>query len=97
MLIASGSGDEKEGNPVMKQIRENSVSGLEQFAVAMVFICLIPLEMILHLCVSTADCIRSWNRREARQADDGSISETHIRHEAGGRDAIKSLSAPSST
>ena len=81
----------------MKQIKDDSVSGLEQFVIAMSFICLVLLGMILHLCVSTADCIRRWKRREARQADDGSISETQTRHEADGRNVVKSLTAPSNT
>ncbi len=81
----------------MKQIKDGSVSVLEEVVIAMCFICIVLFGMILHICVSTADFIRSWKPREVCQADAGIISGTQMRHGADGKAAVKSLSAPTST
>jgi hypothetical protein len=81
----------------MKQIEENSVSGLEQVVIAMVFICIVLFGKTLTACVRTADFIRNWKRREVCQADAGIIPGTQMMHGADGKAAVKPLSAPSGT
>jgi hypothetical protein len=62
----------------MKQIKDNSISGLEECVIAPFFIGIVLLGMILHICVGAADIIRGWKRRATRQADARSITETQV-------------------
>ena len=62
------SGSENTGDHVMKQLNDNRVSGLEECFIAMFFICIVLLGMILHICVSMADFMRSWKQRAAGRA-----------------------------
>jgi hypothetical protein len=51
----------------MKQLK----SRMEELFVAMIFICIVLLGMAANICVSMADLMRRWKRREARGADAG--------------------------
>jgi hypothetical protein len=62
------SGDENKGCHAMKQLNDNRGSGLVECVIAMFFICIVILGMILHVCVSMADFMRSWKQQAARRA-----------------------------
>lgn len=55
----------------MKQLTGSKDFGLDECVVAIFLICIVLLGMVMNICVSMADFMRSWKLRATGRADDG--------------------------
>jgi hypothetical protein len=70
-LAANGNSDENKEDHVMKQLTGSKDFGMEECVVAIFLICIVLLGLVMHICVSMADFMRSWKRQAAGRDGDG--------------------------
>lgn len=70
-LAADGNRDENKGDHVMKQLTGSKDFGLDECVVAIFLICIVLIGMVMNICVSMADFMRSCKLRATGRADDG--------------------------